>query len=101
MRLNGSTVATQNSNRLSHSQQLQSIIIIISNVATSYHTTTETIANMAPAEIPEDKMNPLYADQPIPVKVHVLAPATLPAGYTFEASVNGDPSRMFTAEVVR
>lgn len=56
---------------------------------------------MAPAEIPEDKMNPLYADQPIPVKVHVLAPATLPAGYTFEASVNGDPSRMFTAEVVR
>jgi len=55
---------------------------------------------MAPTEISDDKINPLYPDAEAPsVKVHVLAPANLPAGYTFEASVNGDPDRTFTAEV--
>lgn len=55
---------------------------------------------MAPTEIPQDKMDPLYADaESPPVKVHVLAPADLPEGYTFEACVNGDPDRTFTAEV--
>lgn len=57
---------------------------------------------MAPTENPQDKMDALYPDQEaIPVKCHVLAPATLPAGYTFQASVNGDLQRTFTAEVVR
>ena len=32
--------------------------------------------------------------------VHVTAPATLPAGYTFEALLNDDPNRPFTCEVV-
>jgi hypothetical protein len=32
--------------------------------------------------------------------VHVTAPASLPAGYTFEALVNDDPDRPFTCEVV-
>lgn len=57
---------------------------------------------MAPTENdPEDKMNPLYPPPAtsIPVKVYVCAPATLPAGYTFEAAINGDPDRTFTAEV--
>jgi hypothetical protein len=55
---------------------------------------------MAPAE--NANMDPLYPDaKALPVLVHVTAPATLPAGYTFEAFVNGDPNRTFTAEVVR
>jgi hypothetical protein len=57
---------------------------------------------MAPTENDhEDKMNPLYPPPAtsIPVKVYVCAPATLPAGYTFEAAINGDPDRTFTAEV--
>lgn len=63
--------------------------------------TTLELTTMAPTENSADKMDALYPDQEaIPVKVHVLAPATLPAGYTFEASVNGDPERTFTAEVV-
>jgi hypothetical protein len=37
----------------------------------------------------------------LPLMVHVTAPATLPAGYTFEAEINGDPSKLFTCEVVR
>ncbi len=36
----------------------------------------------------------------LPLMVYVIAPATLPAGYTFEAQLNGDPSRTFTCEVV-
>ena len=36
-----------------------------------------------------------------PLMVHVTAPANLPAGYTFEAEVNGDPDKLFTCEVVR
>jgi hypothetical protein len=32
--------------------------------------------------------------------VHVTAPASLPAGYTFEAEINGDPNKVFTCEVV-
>jgi hypothetical protein len=54
---------------------------------------------MAPVE--NTKVDPLYPDaEALPVLVHVTAPATLPAGYTFEAQVNGDPNRTFTAEVV-
>jgi hypothetical protein len=37
----------------------------------------------------------------LPMMVHVTAPATLPAGYTFEAEINGDPTKLFTCEVVR
>jgi hypothetical protein len=37
----------------------------------------------------------------LPILVHVTAPATLPAGYTFEAEINGDPDKVFTCEVVR
>jgi hypothetical protein len=36
----------------------------------------------------------------LPLMVHVTAPATLPAGYTFEAEINGDPAKLFTCEVV-
>lgn len=36
-----------------------------------------------------------------PLLVRVKAPATLPAGYTFEALLNDDPDRPFTCEVVR
>jgi hypothetical protein len=35
-----------------------------------------------------------------PLMVYVTAPATLPAGYTFEALLNDDPDRAFTCEVV-
>lgn len=35
-----------------------------------------------------------------PLMVRVKAPATLPAGYTFEALLNDDPDRPFTCEVV-
>ena len=31
--------------------------------------------------------------------IHVMAPATLPAGYTFEAEINGDPHKLCTVEV--
>ena len=37
----------------------------------------------------------------LPMMVHVTAPATLPAGYTFEAEINGDPTKLFNCEVVR
>jgi hypothetical protein len=37
----------------------------------------------------------------LPIMVHVTAPATLPAGYTFEAEINGDPNKLFTCHVVR
>ena len=37
----------------------------------------------------------------VPLMVHVTAPATLPAGYTFEAEINGDSNKLFTCEVVR
>jgi hypothetical protein len=35
-----------------------------------------------------------------PMMVHVTAPADMPAGYTFEAELNGDKTRTFTVEVV-
>lgn len=35
-----------------------------------------------------------------PMMVHVVAPSSLPEGYTFEAQVGGDPERTFTVEVV-
>ena len=36
----------------------------------------------------------------IPLMVHVIAPASLPEGYTFEAQINGDSSKTFACEVV-
>jgi hypothetical protein len=38
---------------------------------------------------------------PLPMMVHVTAPATLPAGYTFEATINDDESKIINVEVVR
>jgi hypothetical protein len=38
---------------------------------------------------------------PLPLMVHVTAPATLPAGYTFEAAINNDESKIINVEVVR
>ena len=35
-----------------------------------------------------------------PMMVHVVAPSSLPAGYSFEANLNNDPERTFTVEVV-
>ena len=35
----------------------------------------------------------------LPLLIHVTAPATLPAGYTFEAEINGDPAKLCTVEV--
>ena len=37
----------------------------------------------------------------LPLMIHVTAPATLPAGYTFEAAINGDESKIVNIEVVR
>jgi hypothetical protein len=37
----------------------------------------------------------------LPLMVHVTAPATLPAGYTFEAELNGNAEKIFNCEVVR
>lgn len=37
---------------------------------------------------------------PLPMMVHVTAPATLPAGYTFEAMINDDESKIINVEVV-
>eukprot|EP00522_Entomoneis_paludosa_P014477 CAMPEP_0172439976 /NCGR_PEP_ID=MMETSP1065-20121228/796_1 /TAXON_ID=265537 /ORGANISM="Amphiprora paludosa, Strain CCMP125" /LENGTH=319 /DNA_ID=CAMNT_0013188749 /DNA_START=7 /DNA_END=967 /DNA_ORIENTATION=- len=42
-------------------------------------------------------LNPNEDD--IPMLVHVTAPATLPAGYTFEAEINGNPEHVITCEV--
>lgn len=35
----------------------------------------------------------------LPMLVHVTAPASLPAGYTFEAEINGNPEQIITCEV--
>ena len=40
------------------------------------------------------------ASAPPPMMVHVVAPSSLPEGYTFEAQVGNDPERTFTVEVV-
>jgi hypothetical protein len=58
---------------------------------------------MAPVDIPPEKSQPLNprVNGTIPVMVHVTAPADLPGGYTFEANLNGNPERVFTARVVR
>lgn len=42
-------------------------------------------------------MNP--TDETQYLMVHVTAPASLPAGYTFEAEINGDKDKVFTCEV--
>lgn len=49
-----------------------------------------------------DKTTPIYSSQAegtTPLMLHVRAPSTLPAGYTFEAEINGDPNKTFTCEV--
>jgi hypothetical protein len=42
-----------------------------------------------------------FMDEAPPLMVRVTAPATLPAGYTFEANLNDDPNRPFICHVVR
>mmetsp|Transcript_7920 Transcript_7920/g.11426 ORF Transcript_7920/g.11426 Transcript_7920/m.11426 type:complete len:258 (+) Transcript_7920:155-928(+) len=55
---------------------------------------------MSPTENTSEKNQELYPDVAAPpLMVHVVAPATLPAGYTFEALVNEDPDKTFTVEV--
>ena len=49
----------------------------------------------------ESKAYASHDEEMIPLQVYVTAPATLAAGYTFEALVNDDPDRPFTCEVVR
>jgi hypothetical protein len=49
----------------------------------------------------DNKAYATHDEEMIPLQVYVTAPATLPAGYTFEALVNDDPDRPFTCEVVR
>lgn len=44
-------------------------------------------------------LNPL--GNVLPMMVHVTAPATLPSGYTFEAAINDDESKIINVEVVR
>ncbi len=46
-----------------------------------------------------DDTEKLMGDAP-PLMVRVRAPATLPAGYTFEALLNDNPDRPFICEVV-
>mmetsp|Transcript_22604 Transcript_22604/g.33186 ORF Transcript_22604/g.33186 Transcript_22604/m.33186 type:complete len:249 (+) Transcript_22604:100-846(+) len=45
-----------------------------------------------------DKREPLKPEEP-PVMIHVIAPATMPEGYVFEAEVGNDSDRKFTVEV--
>lgn len=54
---------------------------------------------MAAVNQNEELMN--HDDDMKPLMVTVTAPATLPAGYTFEALLNDDPNRPFICEVVR
>ena len=49
----------------------------------------------------DDRAEPLRPDSPVQVvMVNVTAPATLPAGYEFEAQVHGDPEMTVHAIVV-
>lgn len=49
----------------------------------------------------DDRAEPLRPDSPVQVvMVNVTAPATLPAGYEFEAQVHGDPEMTVHAVVV-
>ena len=49
----------------------------------------------------DDRAEPLRPDSPVQVvMVNVVAPATLPAGYEFEAQVEGDPELTVHAVVV-
>jgi len=60
---------------------------------------------MAPTETPYeqaegDSLKPgVMAKSAPPVMVHVVAPATLPAGYAFEAQIGNDPEKTFAVEV--
>jgi len=48
----------------------------------------------------DEKFQPLDPTlKPPPVMAHVMAPSTLPEGYTFEAQLGGDPTKTFTVEV--
>lgn len=53
---------------------------------------------MAPTENPGAEPLDPNASTP-PVMVHVVAPATLPEGYTFEAQIGGNVKRTFKVEV--
>jgi hypothetical protein len=48
-----------------------------------------------------DKMQVDIENVQLPMMIHVTAPTTLPAGYTFEAYINDDPTKKFICEVVR
>ena len=47
------------------------------------------------------KLNLDIENAPLPMMIHVTAPSDLPAGYTFEALINDDPTKKFICEVVR
>lgn len=55
-------------------------------------------STMAPASINPTPLNP--SGNVLPLMIHVTAPATLPEGYTFEAAINGDESKLVNIEVV-
>jgi hypothetical protein len=65
----------------------------------SSYTIYTTRATMSPSDS-KAPLNPQRGPPP-PLMIHVTAPATLPAGYTFEAQINGDESKVVTIEVVR
>ena len=55
---------------------------------------------MASDDTNETGSAPLNPDEDaVPMLVHVIAPAALPAGYTFEAEINGNPEKVITCEV--
>jgi hypothetical protein len=47
-----------------------------------------------------DNATPLNPGNALPMMIHVTAPATLPAGYTFETAINGDEAKLVNIEVV-
>jgi hypothetical protein len=49
----------------------------------------------------DEKTYENHEEDVMPLMIHVTAPATLAAGYSFEALINDDPDRTFTCEVVR
>jgi len=71
-------------------------------IFTSYRPLTYTrqcIHNHTATMVVDDK--PLRSDSPVQVvMVNVTAPASLPAGYEFEAQVNNDPEMTVHAVVV-
>jgi len=53
---------------------------------------------MATGNNPEEHL--MMMGEAPPLMVRVRAPASLPAGFTFEANLNDDPNRPFICEVV-